>query len=134
MLQDDIAKVDIVTAIKTDHHAVTLEIDSVDDQQHGPFFWKFKNSLLDDILFLERLRENFSKWQDKINFCDDLRIKWDWIKYKIREESITYSELKAKERRNRIQTIENRLKICEEKIAESPTRKPCQPRISQDRI
>ena len=32
-----------------------------------------------------------------------------------------YSKVKAKERRNRIQTIENRLKICEEKIAESPT-------------
>ena len=55
------------------------------------------------------------------NFCDDSRIKWDWMKYKIRGESISYSKLKAKERRNRIQTIENRLKICEEKIAESPT-------------
>ena len=43
------------------------------------------------------------------------------MKYKICEESILYSKVKAKERRNRIQTIENRLKICEEKIAESPT-------------
>jgi len=31
--------------------------------------------------------------------------------------------LKAKERRNRIQTIENRLKMCEEKIADLPTQK-----------
>ena len=76
---------------------------------------------MDDALFVERLRVNFPKWLDKINFCDDLRIKWDWMKYKIREESISYSKLKAKERRNRIQTIENRLKVCEEKIAESPT-------------
>ena len=49
------------------------------------------------------------------------------MKYKIRKESITYSKLKATctERGNRIQIIENRLKIhvhvCEEKIAESPT-------------
>ena len=51
------------------------------------------------------------------------------MKYKICKESITYSKLKAtcKERGNRIQIIENRLKIhvhvhvCEEKIAESPT-------------
>ena len=120
-LQDDVAKVNIVTAIRTDHHAITLEIDSLDDQQRGPSFWKFNNSLLDDALFVERLRENFPKWLDEINFCDDLRIKWDWMKYKIREESILYSKVKAKERRNRIQTIENRLKICEEKIAESPT-------------
>ena len=43
------------------------------------------------------------------------------MKHKIREESTTYSKLKTKERRNRIQIIENRLKICEEKIAELPT-------------
>ena len=121
LLQDDVVKVDIVTAIKTDHHVITLEIDSVDDQKRGPSFWKFNNSLLDDVLFVERLRKNFPKWQDEINFCDDLRIKWDWMKYKIREESITYSKLKAKERRNKIQEIESRLKICEERIAELPT-------------
>ena len=43
------------------------------------------------------------------------------MEYKIREESISFSKLKAKERRKKIQTIENRLKICEQKIAESPT-------------
>ena len=110
-----------MTATRTDHLAITLEIDSLDDQQHNPSFWKFNNSLLDDALFVERLRENFPKWLDEIIFCDDLRIKSDWMKYKIGEESVLYSKVKAKERRNRIQTIENRLKICEEKIAESPT-------------
>ena len=43
------------------------------------------------------------------------------MKCKIHKESIMYSKLKAKESRNRIHIIENRLKICEEKIAESPT-------------
>ena len=42
-----------------EHHAVTLEIDSLDDQQHGPSLWKFNSSLLDDILFVEHLRKNF---------------------------------------------------------------------------
>ena len=106
-----------MTAIRTDHHTITLEIDSLDNQQHGPSFWKFNNSLLDHALFVERLRENFPKWLDEIIFCDDLRIKWDWMKYKIPEESILYSKVKAKESRNRIPTIENRHKICEEKIA-----------------
>ena len=69
-------------------------------------------------VIIECFRENFPKWLDEINFCDDLRIKYDWMKYKIRKESILYSKVKTKERRNRIQTIENRLKICEEKIAE----------------
>ena len=50
-----------------------------------------------------------------------MRVKWDWMKYKTCQESISYSKSKAKERREKLQTIENKLKICEEKIAESPT-------------
>ena len=65
-LQDDVAKVDIVTAIRTDHHAIALEIDSLNDQQRGPSFWKFNNSHLDDAFFVERLREKFPKWIDVI--------------------------------------------------------------------
>ena len=38
LLQDDVANVDIVTAIKTDHSAIILEIDSVNDQRRGPPF------------------------------------------------------------------------------------------------
>ena len=52
LLQDDVAYVNIVTAIRTDHHTITLEIDSLGDQQCGPSFWKFNNSVLDDALFL----------------------------------------------------------------------------------
>ena len=33
MLQEDVVKSEIVTAIKTDHLAITLEIDSLGDQQ-----------------------------------------------------------------------------------------------------
>ena len=76
---------------------------------------------MDDPLFVQQLRESFPKWLDEVNFCCDLRIKWDWLKYKIREESISFSKSKAKERRRKIQTIENRLRVCEEKITESPT-------------
>ena len=87
-----------------DHYAITLEIDSLDDQQRSPSVWKFNNRLLDDALFVERLRKNFPKWLDEINFCDDLRITWDWMKNKIREESLLYGKVKANERRNRIVT------------------------------
>ena len=43
------------------------------------------------------------------------------MKYKSREESISFSKLKPQERRKKIQTFENRLKIRKERIAQSPT-------------
>ena len=123
MLQEDVVKSDILTAIKTDHLAITLEMDSLGDQQRGPSFWKFNNSLLDDPVFVQSLRENIPQWLEEINFCDDIRIKWDWMKYKIRQESISqsYSKFKAKERRKIPWTIENDLKVCEKELAEAPT-------------
>ena len=37
------------------------------------------------------------------------------------KESISYSKLKAKERRKRMQDIEEKMKVCEEKVAKFPT-------------
>ena len=96
MLQEDVVKCEIITPIKTDHLAIILEIDSLNDQQRGPSFWKFNNSLLEDPLFVQSLREKFPNWLQEINFCDDIRVKWDWMKYNIRQDSITYSKSKAK--------------------------------------
>ena len=71
MLQEDVVKSEIVTSVKTDHLAITLEIDNLHDQQHGLSFWKFNNSLLEDPVFVQSLREKFPNWLQEINFCDD---------------------------------------------------------------
>ena len=121
LLQDDVAKIDIITSIKTDHSAIVLEEDSMADPPRGPSFWKFNNSLLDDPIFVQSMRVNFPLWLEDINFCQDLRIKWDYIKYKIRQDSIKYSKVKASSRKTKISQIEGKLKACEEKVAEAPS-------------
>ena len=119
-LQDDVAKIEIVPAVRTDHSAVVIEIDSLDTQNHGPSFWKINNSLLEDPTFVELIRENVPVWLSEINFCTDYRIVWDWIKYNTRQESISYSKQKAREKREKLKNIEETLKMCEEKTAEEP--------------
>ena len=57
-------------------------------------------------MFVQRLRKTFLSGSMKFIFCIDVRIKWDWMKYKIREESISFSKMKAQERRRKIETIE----------------------------
>ena len=105
----------------TDTDSLTYEIEAEDVYKD---FWNDKDkfdSLLEDSVFVQSLRERFPNWLQEINFCDDTRVKWDWMKYKIRQDSILYSKSKAKERRKKLQTIENKLKICENVLAESPT-------------
>ena len=71
LLQDDVATVDIVPAIKTDHSAVILVIDSICEQQHGPSFWKLNNSLLEDNNYVLMMREKFPEWKAEIDFCSE---------------------------------------------------------------
>ena len=57
-LQDDVAKIGIVPAVRTDHSAVVIEINSLGTQNHGPSFWKINNSPLEDPTYVELIREN----------------------------------------------------------------------------
>ena len=54
------------------------------------------------------------------------------MKYKIRQESISYSKSKAKERRKRLWTIENDLKVREKELAEAPTQENFLKRLRQN--
>ena len=71
-LQDDINKADIKTAIKRDHSAITLDIDSISDTRHGPSFWKFNNSLLDDDAYLKLTTDRIPIWLTEINYDQDV--------------------------------------------------------------
>ena len=47
-LQEEIENVDIVPAIRTDHSAITLNVNGIDETAKGPSYWKFNSSLLED--------------------------------------------------------------------------------------
>ena len=46
--QDDVDNTGIISAIKTDHAAIVLQVNSVEKQPTGPSYWKFNSSLLED--------------------------------------------------------------------------------------
>ena len=48
-------------------------------------------------------------------------MQWDWRKYNMRKESIQYDKAKARQRKERISSIEHNLKLAEEELAESPS-------------
>ena len=66
------------------------------------------------------MHKNFPIWLGEISYCEDLRIQWDYIKYKIRQETIIYSKVKSNVRKIKLNKIE-RLRKCEEKVAKAST-------------
>ena len=119
--QEDIEKSDIISSINSDHSAIILHFSSIDRQKHGPSFWKFNASLVDDTNYTALLTESVPVWLAEFSEVTDKRVLWDLIKYKIRQLSIKYSKEKAREKRERVSKIEKMLHTCEEQCSKCPS-------------
>ena len=121
--QDDIESADIIPAIKSDHSAITLSINGIEEQHHGPSFWKFNASLIDDENFVSLIRDKYCTWIEEGKETDDSRVLWDYIKYKIRQETIAYSKCKARERRATLLSLEKQIQECQLACDKDPSSK-----------
>jgi len=99
-----------------------LHFSSVNKQKHGPSFWKFNASLVNDVNFVTLIAESVPEWLNEFNKVTDKRVLWDLIKYKIRQVSMKYSKERAREKRERVSNIENMLQTCEENCSRCPSK------------
>ena len=74
-LSDNVCHVDMISAIKTDHCAMVIELQDVEDKVKGPGF----NILLPT--WIQEGKQDLS----------DPRSVWDWVKYKVKKYSRWYS-------------------------------------------
>ena len=61
-LQDEIISAEIKASIKTDHSAITLSINGLDETERGPNFWKFNLNLVNDSDYCELLTTEYVNW------------------------------------------------------------------------
>ena len=97
-LQDDIDSVDINMSINSDHSAITLSINGLDDPEKGPNFWKFNSNLVNDSAYCELLTSEYANWLEEFKEVQDKRVSWDLIKYS--KQSDTAKLKPVKEERN----------------------------------
>ena len=98
-MQDDIENVQITIAIKSDHSAISLSVNSLKDLPFGPSYWKFNSSLLEDETYTQLINSKYAEWLAEFTDIVDKRLLWDLVKYRIRQVTIKYSKEKARERR-----------------------------------
>ena len=55
-LQVDSDRVDITTAVKSDHSAITLGMNGLDESVRGPFFWKFNSNLVNNLEYCQLIK------------------------------------------------------------------------------
>ena len=91
-LNDLVTQVDIQASIKTDHSSIILELEDIKEGPRGPGFWKLNTSLLARSDYVEMINKEFPNWLKDAKDLSDKRVKWDWLKFKIKTSSIAYSK------------------------------------------
>ena len=76
---------------------------------------------MEDEEYLNKINQKSREWIEENREIQDPRVLWDFLKYKIRFETIAYSKKKAKDRRSVLVCLEERLKECQVKCDEDPT-------------
>ena len=103
-LQDDIVSVDIIPSIKSDHSAITLSINGIDDSKRGPSFWKFNCSLVNDNNYCDLLDTNIKSWLEEFKDVVDKRVLWDLLKI-IAKQKLGTGELKLTNWKKNYRTV-----------------------------
>ena len=93
-----------------------LRIDPV-----APPFGSLIRALLDDKEYVSLINMKYPLWNDEFKEVTDPRLFWNLMKYIIRQESISYSKLKAKERRSKMAALESKLSDCQNMCDEDPS-------------
>ena len=89
----------IPAIIRTDHDAISLEMEELENELRGPGYWKMNCSLLADEEYANSVKELIPTWAAVgRKELSDGRSVWDWIKYNIRAHASWHSKKRLKER------------------------------------
>ena len=82
--------ISIIPAIKTDHAGIYLELQDTLENCKGPGFWKFNTSLLSNEGYISLMEQKIPEWINENVSIEDKRVRWDFLKYQIRKESVMF--------------------------------------------
>ena len=61
-MQEDIDNVDVIPSLKSDHSAIVLSMNGIENRPRGPSFWKLNSSLLHDKEYVSLINMKYPLW------------------------------------------------------------------------
>ena len=107
-LQYQIKRSSIKPGNSSDHSLVIIKMECLDTQKSGKGVWKFNNSLLHDLNFVKRIKETIANLKKYVKMYNKAML-WDFVKCKVRSETIDYSIRKSRENKQKETKLANRL-------------------------
>ena len=115
LMLDRIHSCEIIDIPHTDHKGVLIEFCD-HEMSRGPGYWKFNQSLLSDVNYVELVKGTIEKVRRDFSDCS-YQLRWDLCKIQIKEVSLAYSKRKSIERQRKIGSLKSQLKDIERKLS-----------------
>ena len=112
-LQDLVETADILPSVQSDHSTLKLKFSPINEQSRGPSSYKFNNSLTTDKCFVDSMKSSIPTFYEESRELKDPVMRWEFLKYKIRQFTINCSKEKVSERKARRISLEKTVKTLE---------------------
>ena len=99
----------------TDHKLITIDINGMQTER-GPGFWTFNNSFLNDESFCNNIIEIIRQKWDESSYTNDLNVRYDFLKFEIKQQSLRYGKKKARERRKTERALEEKIRLLDRRL------------------
>jgi len=116
---DKVINCDIVSVPMSDHRGCLLVL-KFTDTVRGPGYWKFNNSLLQDLNFVNQMNDVIEDYFLENSNDDDFQMLWELLKLRIKDFCISYSTMKSIERKNNLMNLYNKLNAIDIEIGKKP--------------
>jgi exonuclease III len=105
---------------KTDHSSVKVTF-QLSNFKRGKGIWKFNNSLLHDKNYINLIKTTIKDELEVFNNMENKGFGWDYVKMRIRSDTMMFSGTKNKLQKIEIDRLEIRLKILDQLYINNPT-------------
>jgi len=115
-IQGMVTECSISPGINSDHSAVNISLSQ--NKNKGPSLWKFNNLLLEDEEFVLTLKTAIGTiMQETTNIGMSAQVRWEFVKYKIKQFSREYSIKLSKQRKKEQDDLEKEISRLENDLA-----------------
>ena len=122
-----VSNINIINIPNSDHRGYLCCLDDA-KMPKGPSYWKFNNSLLNDIDYVNSINNIVQQTSE----CHlDPQIKWDLCKSKVKTFSVEYGKIKARENRAELYCVKQKLEKACNLLCKHPDNVDCMQKVNE---
>ena len=109
-------KFQLISILSQQNPRLSYNIFLLVGDKRGLGYWKFNNSLINDEQFVSQMSSEIEDYFHEIMGISNPVIRWDFLKFKMRQLCMSYSKQKSRKRKQKRMSLESKLKRLENNI------------------